>query len=116
MEKVHNDTTTPDTRLSDNPNPLNPATIGSLVELMLGGMAPRHGCPLHCRPKRDHMALHFRAVTGHEREGGQVVCRRPVILHFHVPHERGTASQHLRHSIREIGLSAKTNVTLDNGH
>ena len=49
MEKVHNDTTTPDTRLSDNPNPLNPATIGSLVELMLGGMAPRHGCPLHCR-------------------------------------------------------------------
>ena len=49
MEQVHNDTTTPDTRLSDNPNPLNPATIGSLVELMLGGMAPRHGCPLHCR-------------------------------------------------------------------
>jgi hypothetical protein len=49
MEKVHADTTTPDTRLSDNPNPLNPATTGSLVELMLGGMAPRHGCPLHCR-------------------------------------------------------------------
>ncbi|MBT3342014.1 MAG: hypothetical protein HN712_11980 [Gemmatimonadetes bacterium] len=49
MEKVRNDPTTPDTRLSDNPNPLNPATIGSLVELMLGGMAPRHGCPLHCR-------------------------------------------------------------------
>jgi hypothetical protein len=49
MEKVRNDPTTPDTRLSDNPNPLNPATIGSLVELMLGGMAPRHGAPLHCR-------------------------------------------------------------------
>ena len=49
MEKVRADPTTPDTRLSDNPNPLNPATIGSLVELMLGGMAPRHGCPLHCR-------------------------------------------------------------------
>jgi hypothetical protein len=49
MEKARNDPTTPDTRLSDNPNPLNPATIGSLVELMLGGMAPRHGCPLHCR-------------------------------------------------------------------
>jgi hypothetical protein len=49
MEKVRHDPTTPDTRLSDNPNPLNPATIGSLVELMLGGMTPRHGCPLHCR-------------------------------------------------------------------
>ena len=49
MEKVRNDPTTPDTRLSDNPNPLNPATIGSLVELMLGGLAPKHGCPLHCR-------------------------------------------------------------------
>lgn len=49
MEKVRNDPTTPDTRLSDNPNPLNPATTGSLIELMLGGLAPKHGCPLHCR-------------------------------------------------------------------
>jgi hypothetical protein len=49
MEKVRNDPTTADTRLSDNPNPLNPATIDSLVELMLGGMKPLHGGPLHCR-------------------------------------------------------------------
>ena len=49
MEKVYADPTTPDTRLSDNPNPFNPATIGALTNLMLGGLPPRHGCPLHCR-------------------------------------------------------------------
>ena len=49
MEKVRNDPTTPDTRLSDNPNPFNPATIGTLAQLMLGGLQPRHGCPLHAR-------------------------------------------------------------------
>jgi hypothetical protein len=49
MEKVRNDPTTPDTRLSDNPNPLNPATPGALVQLMTGGLTPRHGCPLHAR-------------------------------------------------------------------
>ncbi|MEE2872237.1 MAG: hypothetical protein VX893_04905, partial [Candidatus Latescibacterota bacterium] len=49
MEKVHTDPTTPDTRLSDNPNPFNPATPGGLTELMMGGMTPRHGSPLHCR-------------------------------------------------------------------
>ncbi len=49
MEKVHNDPTTPDTRLSDNPNPFNPVSISTLVQLMLGGLQPRHGCPLHAR-------------------------------------------------------------------
>ena len=49
MEKVRNDPTTPDTRLSDNPNPLNPVSVSNLCQLMLGGMQPRHGCPLHAR-------------------------------------------------------------------
>jgi hypothetical protein len=49
MELVRRDASTPDTRLSDNPNPLNPASISGLVQLMLGGLTPRHGCPLHCR-------------------------------------------------------------------
>ena len=44
------DRTTPDTRLSDNPNPFNPATTGTLVQLMLGGLPTgRAGFPLHCR-------------------------------------------------------------------
>jgi hypothetical protein len=29
--------------------PFNPATVSALVELMLGGLPPRHGEPLHCR-------------------------------------------------------------------
>ena len=49
MEKVRTDPTTPDTRLSDNPNPFNPATPGALVQQMVGGLTPRHGCPLHAR-------------------------------------------------------------------
>ena len=40
IELVHNDPTTPDTRLSDNPNPYNPAVVGSLFQLMCGGPAP----------------------------------------------------------------------------
>jgi hypothetical protein len=44
------DPTTPDTRLSDDPMPYNPATVRSLIQLMLGGLAPKHyGEPLHCR-------------------------------------------------------------------
>lgn len=49
MDKVRRDPTTPDTRLSDNPNPFNPAIPVGLTQLMLGGLVPRHGSPLHCR-------------------------------------------------------------------
>jgi hypothetical protein len=44
------DTTTPDTRLSDDMNRLNPAVTDPLIELMLGGLPTgRVGYPLHCR-------------------------------------------------------------------
>ena len=49
MQGMHEDTTTLDTRLSDDPLGFNPAVVGSLIELMLGGIPPRHGEPLHCR-------------------------------------------------------------------
>ena len=50
MEQVRNDLTTPDTRLSDDPLPYNPATtVNTLIQLQLGGLPPRHGEPLHCR-------------------------------------------------------------------
>jgi len=51
-EKVHQmrtDVTTPDTRLSDNPNRFRPATINSLVNLAMGGPEPVVGRPLHTR-------------------------------------------------------------------
>ena len=36
--------------MSDDPNAINPATIGTLVRLMLGGLPTgRVGYPLHCR-------------------------------------------------------------------
>ena len=50
MELMRADTTTPDTRLSDNMNHINPATTDALIQLMLGGLPTgRVGYPLHCR-------------------------------------------------------------------
>jgi len=47
---MRNDTTTPDTRLADDPMAYNPASVESLVELMLGGIMPAHnGSVLNCR-------------------------------------------------------------------
>jgi hypothetical protein len=47
---MRQDTTTPDTRLSDDMNRLNPAITEALTELMLGGLPTgRVGYPLHCR-------------------------------------------------------------------
>jgi hypothetical protein len=44
------DTTTPDTRLSDDPMNFNPAGVSAMVELALGGLHPaRGGALLHCR-------------------------------------------------------------------
>ncbi len=45
---IRADTTTPDTRLADDPLHLNPCSVESLVRLMLGGIHPGHqGAPLH---------------------------------------------------------------------
>jgi hypothetical protein len=50
MEAMYQDTTTPDTRLSDDMNRINPATTEALTKLMLGGLPTgRVGYPLHCR-------------------------------------------------------------------
>ncbi|MEC7906941.1 MAG: hypothetical protein VYC82_06925 [Verrucomicrobiota bacterium] len=44
------DTTTPDTRLSDDPMKFNPTSVNTLNQLMMGGMDPgRGGAALHCR-------------------------------------------------------------------
>ena len=39
---MRRDPTTPDTRLADDPMAYNPATVGTLVHLMLGGLPPKH--------------------------------------------------------------------------
>ncbi len=49
MQGMHEDTTTPDTRLSDDTLAFNPAVGSSLIELTMGGITPRFGEPLHCR-------------------------------------------------------------------
>jgi hypothetical protein len=47
---MRQDPTTPDTRLSDDMNHINPAITETLTELMLGGLPTgRIGYPLHCR-------------------------------------------------------------------
>ncbi|MGB5052224.1 MAG: hypothetical protein WBO46_24960, partial [Caldilineaceae bacterium] len=50
VELLRADTTTPDTRLSDDMNHINPATTETLTQLMLGGIPTgRVGFPLHSR-------------------------------------------------------------------
>ena len=50
VEAMRADTTTPDTRLSDDMNNINPATTDALVRLTLGGLpVGRTGHALHCR-------------------------------------------------------------------
>jgi len=47
---LRHDKTTPDTRLADDPMKYNPASINSLLQLMMGGMHPGHcGSVLHAR-------------------------------------------------------------------
>jgi hypothetical protein len=49
-ELLRRDTSTPDTRMSDDMNQINPAQIDALNQLMLGGLPTgRPGYPLHCR-------------------------------------------------------------------
>ena len=49
-EAMRHDTTTPDTRLADDPMAYNPATVATMVQLMLGGLPPKHqGEVLHAR-------------------------------------------------------------------
>ena len=50
LEVMRADTATPDTRLSDDMNHINPAVTENLTKLMLGGLPTgRTGGPLHCR-------------------------------------------------------------------
>jgi hypothetical protein len=49
-ELLRADETAPDTRLSDDPNHINPAVTETLTQLMLGGLPTgRQGGALHCR-------------------------------------------------------------------
>ena len=50
VQGLRKDNTTPDTRLADDPMKYNPASVTSLIHLMLGGIHPGHrGSVLHCR-------------------------------------------------------------------
>lgn len=50
LEKMRLDTTSTDTRMSDDMNAMNPAATDALIQLMLGGLPTGHlGHPLHCR-------------------------------------------------------------------
>jgi hypothetical protein len=50
VEEMRADTTTPDTRLADDPLPFSPAAVQALTQLTLGGLYSRKcGSVLHCR-------------------------------------------------------------------
>src|SRR5262249_25548066 len=50
VEGMRRDTTTPDTRLADDPMEYNPASVTALIQLMQGGLhIERRASVLHCR-------------------------------------------------------------------
>jgi hypothetical protein len=50
VKEIRADTTTPDTRLADDPMAFNPASVESLIQLALGGLHPgRGGSALFCQ-------------------------------------------------------------------
>lgn len=50
VEAMRRDSTSPDTRLADDPMEYNPASVTALIELMQGGLhLTRRGSVLHCR-------------------------------------------------------------------
>jgi len=50
VDGMRKDTTTPDTRLADDPLPFNPASVDSMIELAMGGLAPKNrGKLLFCQ-------------------------------------------------------------------
>jgi hypothetical protein len=50
VELMRADASTPDTRLADDTFKVKPASVTSLIELVLGGLSPGNGGgPLHCR-------------------------------------------------------------------
>jgi len=50
LQAIRADTTTPDTRLADDPLMVTPAAVSTLVNLTMGGLYPGHnGSPLHSR-------------------------------------------------------------------
>ena len=50
VAEMNQDTTTPDTRLADDPLGYNPATVDELLHLAMGGISPgNRGTVLHCR-------------------------------------------------------------------
>ena len=50
VQGIRSDTTTPDTRLADDPMSFNPASVSAMIQLALGGLHPdRSGSALFCR-------------------------------------------------------------------
>lgn len=48
LDWIRQDPMTPDTRLSDNPNSQNPASLDSLFQLTMGGPTPKRAQAIHC--------------------------------------------------------------------
>ena len=96
VERLRADMSTPDTRLCDDMNGLNPAQTDVLTQLMLGGLEPGHcGYPLHARvryfdPERrrpglpEDVAALVETLSGGEATVSLVnldqVCGRTVIV------------------------------------
>ena len=117
MELMHADPTTPDTRLSDDMNHINPATTDALIQLMLGGIPTgRSGCPLHCRlryfdPERRRAGLPEDVGALVEKLSAEEVV--VTLVNLSPLHERTITIQggaYAEHQLQSVAINGK--VTL----
>ncbi len=122
IELMHADTTTPDTRLSDDMNHINPATTEALTQLMLGGIPTgRSGCPLHCRlryfdPARRRAGLPEDVAALVEKLTADEVT--VTLVNLSPLHERTVTLQggaYAEHQLQSVTVNGST-TPLDNSH
>ena len=122
IELMHADTTTPDTRLSDDMNHINPATTEALTQLMLGGIPTgRSGCPLHCRlryfdPARRRAGLPEDVAALVEKLSADEVT--VTLVNLSPLHERTVTVQggaYAEHQLQSVTINGNT-TPLDSPH
>jgi hypothetical protein len=114
------DPTTPDTRLADDPMKYNPATVATLIELMLGGIHPgQRGAVLHARlryfdpvERRAGLPLDVASLV----EGLAADETRVTLVNSHQSEERDLllqAGAYAEHQLLSVAVNGGAALPLD---
>lgn len=126
VERMDNDARAPDMTMSDDPNPMNPATTGALIQLMLGGIPTgRDVHVLHCRlryfdPQRrraglpEDVAALVHRIT--DDEVGVTLVNLSPVHQRTVIVQGGAYAEHQIRSVRSEQSAAVPELPVDSSH